>query len=123
MNPSSFLTWFDGFCQAIEGTPSEKQWQRLLAERAKVGANGSAAPAHDPEDDIVYVLNEKPAPVLPAKSAPPPPLDEGSWRMLFKTALRHLGCPEDQIESISKMEPYNLAMKPADAARAAFSVE
>jgi len=36
MTPSEFKAWFDGFTEALEGVPSEKQWERIKARVAEI---------------------------------------------------------------------------------------
>ena len=31
MTQEEFKAWFDGFCEGITGTPTEKQWKRIQA--------------------------------------------------------------------------------------------
>lgn len=30
MTNDEFKAWFDGFCENLEGTPNEKQWQKII---------------------------------------------------------------------------------------------
>lgn len=36
MTPQEFKAWFDGFTEALEGTPSDKQWDRIKARVAEI---------------------------------------------------------------------------------------
>jgi hypothetical protein len=36
MTPSEFKAWFDGFTEALDGTPSEVQWKRIKARVAEI---------------------------------------------------------------------------------------
>jgi hypothetical protein len=111
MNPQEFLLLFDGFTAAVEGKPNAKQWAGLLEQRAKVETR-DAGPA---------MATRCPAPA--SAPAAPPVLDEQSWRDFLRQALGNLGCPPEDVDFLAKNEPYNPDIKPADAARAAFSVE
>ncbi len=44
MTPSEFKAWFDGFCEAMEGTPSVAQWTRIKARVAEI--DGRAITEH-----------------------------------------------------------------------------
>ena len=36
MTPSEFKAWFDGFCEAFDKTPSQKQWARIKERVAEI---------------------------------------------------------------------------------------
>lgn len=36
MTPSEFKAWFDGFTEALDGTPSKAQWARIKARVAEI---------------------------------------------------------------------------------------
>lgn len=36
MTPKEFKAWFDGFTEAMEGMPSEAQWQKIKARVAEI---------------------------------------------------------------------------------------
>ncbi len=44
MTPSEFKAWFDGFTEALEGTPSLAQWARIKARVAEI--DGRAITEH-----------------------------------------------------------------------------
>ncbi len=44
MTPSEFKAWFDGFVEALEGTPSVAQWARIKARVAEI--DGRAITEH-----------------------------------------------------------------------------
>ena len=44
MTPSEFKAWFDGFVEALDGTPSEAQWARIKTRVAEI--DGRAVTEH-----------------------------------------------------------------------------
>ena len=36
MTPGEFKSWFDGFTEGFDGTPSKKQWERLKQRVAEI---------------------------------------------------------------------------------------
>lgn len=36
MTPSEFKAWFDGFCEAFDKTPTQKQWARIKERVAEI---------------------------------------------------------------------------------------
>ena len=39
MTPTEFKAWFDGFTEALTGTPNKDQWKRLKARVAEIDGN------------------------------------------------------------------------------------
>ena len=46
MTPQEFKAWFDGFTEALEGTPSEKQWDRIKARVAEINGVSITYPVY-----------------------------------------------------------------------------
>ena len=46
MTPQEFKAWFDGFTEALEGTPNEKQWDRIKARVAEINGVSITYPVY-----------------------------------------------------------------------------
>lgn len=46
MTPKEFKAWFDGFTEALEGTPSVKQWARIKERVAEIDGTPTTYPVY-----------------------------------------------------------------------------
>lgn len=53
MTPSEFKAWFEGFTEALDGTPSDEQWKRIKTRVAEIDGR--------PITEHVYVHRYLPA--------------------------------------------------------------
>lgn len=44
MTPSEFRSWFDGFTEAMDGPPSQKQWERIQARVKEITGTPTTYP-------------------------------------------------------------------------------
>lgn len=112
-SPQDFLLCFDGFRAAIDEAPSESQWGRLCAERAKVETSP------DPRAPAAAILLA-PSPI-PVEQLTVSPRAAASWKEAFKTALIQNGLDPETAAQLTDKEPVSLAIDPVQAAQAAFS--
>lgn len=81
----SFLDWFDGFREGIDGVPSEKQWKRICERIGEIEVDADVNGAS----------------VTPVTSVPPPaPNSEIVARVADE--LGQLGVGADKIEEVLK---------------------
>ncbi|RJO66990.1 MAG: hypothetical protein C4523_10890 [Myxococcales bacterium] len=46
MTPQEFKAWFDGFTEALEGTPTDDQWKRIKARVAEIDGKPVTYPVY-----------------------------------------------------------------------------
>lgn len=49
MTPDQFKAWFEGFCEAIDGSPTPGQWAKIKAKAADIGGRVLFNPGPDQE--------------------------------------------------------------------------
>lgn len=52
MTPSEFKAWFEGFCEGIDGAPSEEQFERIKERVEKIGLAVLPTPHKTPTRSI-----------------------------------------------------------------------
>src|SRR5262245_37913344 len=64
MTPQEFKAWFEGFTEAIDGTPTKAQWKRINERVAEIDGK--------PVTERVYVDRYLPTYIPPVYTAPTP---------------------------------------------------
>lgn len=119
MDAQGFLLWFDGFCQAIDTQPNEKQWAKLLAKRAEVDMNSSTDPQLVDRGRNSYFA----APAIDTSKLTINERTAELWRGGLLEELLRRGMDAGQAEAAANIEPVNLSLDAARAADSIYSVE
>ena len=110
----SFLAWFEGYAENINGRPTQKQWDRIVSKikairapvmRAEAPVMRSAAPAQE----------EVPDPF--AKPPPREPANEEEWMTQYIEALVDCGLDEDSAKDDAVSRDADMRRSPQDVAR------
>lgn len=103
----SFLDWFEGYTENIEGAPNTKQWERILS-RVKTLTPGTA--------DVSMAKQtapDQPKPT-PAKRRP---RTEKEWRDQYIQTMMEMGVDEESAGEFAANAGADLSTDPDLAAR------
>lgn len=103
----SFLDWFDGFAENIDGAPNAKQWERITSRIALLREAAAIDPA---TDDAV-----EPAPKK--KREPPRPTTQAQWKGAFTEAMLANGIDPETTRDLIKGREFDLSLDPVAVAR------
>lgn len=116
----SFLAWFEGYAENINGRPTQKQWDRVVTKikairapvmREEAPVTRSVAPAPS------AALAQDQAPDPFAKPPPSEPATEEEWIAQYIEALVDLGLDEDSAKDDAVSRDADMRRSPQDVAR------
>lgn len=139
----SFLDWYDGWSDNVEGAPSEKQWQRFQDRLKRMQQECEAQPVTVASAPIAAIVAANPAhvPTTGVMPASPPPehlvdLYKGNeylalaaagnekeakrkWRLAFAGALMELDASVDPrtAKEMAESDAADLEVNPREAAK------